>query len=123
MAAGGKTFDHEGEIEQTRFTTETLGSVSGGTDNGNYYGSTLIADDPGIVKGTFYQKQTGRIAVGYKFGDRLRLGMTANLIHSLTDRGLTNNDNTGTSDYFVLAGTPNFVDLRPVNGVYPVNPG
>jgi TonB-linked SusC/RagA family outer membrane protein len=123
MAAGGRTFDHEDEIEQTPLVRETLGSVSGGTDNGNYYGSTLIADDPGIVKGTFYQKQTGRIAVGYKFGDRLRLGMTANVVHSLTDRGLTNNDNTGTSDYFVLAGTPSFVDLRPVNGVYPVNPG
>ncbi|HEX3481867.1 MAG TPA: carboxypeptidase regulatory-like domain-containing protein [Kofleriaceae bacterium] len=123
MAAGGRTFDHEDEIEQTPFVRETLGSASGGTDNGNYYGSTLIADDPGVVKGTFYQKQTGRIAVGYKFGDRVRVGITANLIHSLTDRGLTNNDNTGTSDYFVLAGTPNFVDLRPVNGVYPVNPG
>jgi TonB-linked SusC/RagA family outer membrane protein len=123
MAAGGKTFDHEDEIEQTPFMTETLGSLSGGTENGNYYGSTLIADDPGVIKGTLYQKQTGRISVGYKFGDRVRLGITANLIHSLTDRGLTNNDNTGTSDYFVLAGTPSFVDLRPVNGVYPVNPG
>jgi TonB-linked SusC/RagA family outer membrane protein len=123
MAAGDKRFDHEDEIEQTPFMRETLGSVSGGTDNGNYYGSALIADEPGVVKGTYYQKQTGRIAVGYKFGDRVRLAITANLIHSLTDRGLTNNDNTGTSNYFVLAGTPNFVDLRPVNGVYPSNPG
>jgi len=26
------------------------------------------------------------------------------------------------SDYIVLASTPNFVNLKPVNGVYPVNP-
>ncbi|HEX8107012.1 MAG TPA: carboxypeptidase regulatory-like domain-containing protein [Kofleriaceae bacterium] len=123
MAAGGKTFDHEAEIEQTALAMETLGSASGGTENGNYYGSLLIADDPGVVKGTFYQKQTGRIALGYKFGDRVRFGVTANLIHSLTDRGLTNNDNTGTSNWVVLSSTPNFVDLRPVNGIYPSNPG
>jgi TonB-linked SusC/RagA family outer membrane protein len=123
MAAGGKTFDHEAEMEQTPVAAETLGSVSGGTENGNYYGSVLIADDPGVVKGTFYQKQTGRIAVGYKFGDRVRLGITANLIHSLSDRGLTNNDNTGTSNFVALSGTPNFIDLRPVNDLYPVNPG
>ncbi|TMQ24731.1 MAG: SusC/RagA family TonB-linked outer membrane protein [Deltaproteobacteria bacterium] len=121
-AAGGKTFNHEAEITRTPFLMETLGSVSGGTENGNYYGSALIADNPGVVQGTFYQKQTGRIAVGYRFGERVRLGVTANLIHSLSDRGLTNNDNTGTSNYVVLSGTPNFVDLQPKNGIYPVNP-
>jgi hypothetical protein len=61
------------------------------------------------------------MAVGYKFGDRVKLGLTANLLHSDSDRGLTNNDNTGTSDYFVLSATPNFIDLRPQNGVYPSN--
>jgi TonB-linked SusC/RagA family outer membrane protein len=123
MEANGRTFDREAEIEQTPFQFETLGSVSGGTDNGNYFGSVLIADNPGVLKGTFYRKQTGRIAVGYKFGDRVRLGVTANLIHSVSDRGLTNNDNTGTSMFVVLSGTPNFLDLRPVDGVYPQNPG
>jgi TonB-dependent SusC/RagA subfamily outer membrane receptor len=121
-ATGGKVFNHESEIEQTPFSFETLGSVSGGTENGNYFGSTLISDTPGVVKGTFYQKQTGRIAVGYRFGDRVRLGVTANLIHSLSDRGLTNNDNAGVSNYVVLSATPNFFDLQPKGGVYPVNP-
>jgi TonB-linked SusC/RagA family outer membrane protein len=123
MDAGGKTYDREGEIEQTPFQMETLGSVSGGTDTGNYFGSVLISDDPGVLKGTFYRKQTGRVAVGYKFGDRVRLGVTANLIHSLSDRGLTNNDNTGTSMFVVLSGTPNFLNLQPTDGVYPRNPG
>ncbi|MEO8553750.1 MAG: TonB-dependent receptor, partial [Kofleriaceae bacterium] len=121
-AAGGKTWDHEKEIEQTPFLRETLASVSGGNDKGNYYGSMLLRDEPGVVIGTFYEKQSGRVAVGYKLGDKFHLGFTANLIHSLSDRGLSNNDNTGTSNYVVLSGTPNFVDLTPKNGIYPVNP-
>ncbi len=120
--ANGRTFDHEAEIERTAFTRETIASASGGNDKGNYYGSMLVRDEPGVMIGTFYQKQTGRIAVGYRLADRLQLGFTANLIHSKSDRGLTNNDNTGTSTYVVLSGTPNFVDLREHNGVFPVNP-
>jgi TonB-linked SusC/RagA family outer membrane protein len=122
MDASGKTYDHEAELVRTPVAMETIASLSGGTDRGNYYGSALVADDPGVVKGTFYQKQTGRLSLGYKFGDHVRLGATANLIHSLSDRGLTNNDNAGVSNYVVLSGTPNFVKLDPTNGVYPVNP-
>lgn len=121
-AANGKVYDHEGEIERTPVASETLGSVSGGTENGNYFGSVLVADDPGVVKGTFYQKQTGRFAIGYKFGDRVRLGITANLIHSTSDRGLTNNDNAGVSNFVALSSTPSFLNLKPVNGVFPANP-
>jgi TonB-linked SusC/RagA family outer membrane protein len=121
-AAGGKSFDHEAEIERVAFQRETLGSVSGGSENANYYGSALVTDNPGVVDGTFYQKQSGRISIGYKFSDRVRVGVSANLIHSLSDRGLTNNDNTGSSLYVVLSTTPSFVDLRPKNGIYPANP-
>jgi TonB-linked SusC/RagA family outer membrane protein len=121
-AANGKTYDHEAELVRTPFAMETIGSLSGGTEKGNYYGSVLVRDDPGVVIGTFYQKQSGRLAVGYKLGDRARLGLTANLIHSTSDRGLTNNDNTGTSNYVVLSSLPSFVDLQPKNGVYPSNP-
>jgi TonB-linked SusC/RagA family outer membrane protein len=120
-AAGGRTFDHEAEITRTAFARETLASASGGIDKGNYYGSVLVRDEPGVVIGTFYEKQTGRVAVGYKLGKRLQLGLTANLMHSKSDRGLTNNDNTNTSYYVALSGTPNFVDFNPQNGVYPAN--
>ncbi|MGN6107307.1 MAG: SusC/RagA family TonB-linked outer membrane protein [Kofleriaceae bacterium] len=120
--AGGRTFDHEDEITRTPISWETLASASGGTDKANYYGSMLVRDDPGIVIGTFYEKQSGRLSLGYKLGDRLRLGLTANLLHSTSDRGLTNNDNSGTSYYVVLSGTPNFVNFNPRNGIYPANP-
>ncbi|HET9623165.1 MAG TPA: carboxypeptidase regulatory-like domain-containing protein [Kofleriaceae bacterium] len=121
--AKGKTYDHEKEIERVPFLRETLASVSGGNDKGNYFGSLSVTDEPGIVIGTFLQKQTGRVAVQTKLlDDRVHLGFTANIIHSLTDRGLTNNDNNGVSDFIVVGGTPNFVNLKPVNGVYPSNP-
>lgn len=120
--SGGRTYDHEAEITRTPIARETLASASGGTEKGNYYGSVLVRDEPGVVIGTFYEKQTGRIAVGYKFGDRVRVGATANIMHSKSDRGLSNNDNTGTSNYVVLSGTPNFINLQPQNGLYPSNP-
>lgn len=122
MASNGQTFDHEAEITRTTFQRETLASASGGNDKGNYYGSILVRDEPGVVRGTFYEKQSGRLAIGYKLGDRVRLGVTANLIHSLSDRGLTNNDNSNTSYYIVLSGTPSFVDLRSRGGIFPANP-
>jgi TonB-linked SusC/RagA family outer membrane protein len=121
--AKGKTWDHEKEIERNAFQRETLASVSGGNDKGNYLGSILVADDPGVIIGTFLKKETGRIAVTTKLlDDHVRIGFTANIIHSLTDRGLTNNDNNGVSDFIVISATPNFVNLNPVNGVYPANP-
>lgn len=121
-AAGGKTYDHEAEITRTPIAYETIASASGGTERGNYYGSLLMRDEPGVVIGTFYEKQSGRIAVGYKFGDRVSLGFTTNVMHTKSDRGLTNNDNSGTSNYVVLSGTPSFINLNPVDGVYPTNP-
>jgi TonB-dependent starch-binding outer membrane protein SusC len=119
----GETFDHEKELSQTSVAYETIASAAGGTDKGNYSGSVLIRDEPGVVKGTFYEKQSGRLAVGYNFSKKLALTLTSNLIHSLSDRGLTNNDNTGTSLYVALSSTPSFLDLRQnADGTYPVNP-
>jgi TonB-linked SusC/RagA family outer membrane protein len=122
MDSGGATFDHEGAMAQSPLATETIASASGGNDNTGYYGSILVKDEPGVVRGTFYEKQAGRIALSYHLFDRVRLAVTANLIHTTSDRGLTNNDNTNTSNYMVLSGTPSFVDLRAVDGVFPSNP-
>jgi TonB-linked SusC/RagA family outer membrane protein len=121
VAAGGKTYDHEAEITRVPLLTETSANLSGGTENGSYFASMLITDQPGVEIGTFYKKQSGRIGVGYRFFDRLNIGVTANVIHSLTDRGLSNNDNTGVSPYFVFSVTPNFIDLNAKNGIYPPN--
>ena len=41
------------------------------------------------------------------------VSLSSNFIHSNTQRGISNNDNTFTTPYFVLGGTPTFYDLRP----------
>jgi TonB-dependent SusC/RagA subfamily outer membrane receptor len=119
----GQTFDHEGELSQVKLAEETIVSAGGGDERGNYFGSVLVRDEPGVIIGTGYSKQSGRIGVGWDFGKRLRVAMTANLLHSSADRGLFNNDNTGTSMYVVLSSTPSFFDLhKGANGFYPANP-
>ena len=121
--AGGQTFDHEAAFSRTPLLRETIASASGGTNNGRYYGSVLIKDEPGVVVGSFYEKQAGKLNLSYDFGDRVTLGLAGNFVHSLSDRGLTNNDNSGTSYYLALSGTPSFVNLEQMdNGLYPNNP-
>src|SRR2546427_12214310 len=53
---------------------------------------------------------------------RSKVSINLNAIHSLTNRGISNNDNTGTSTYLGYPTTPSFLDLRPANRVYPGNP-
>ncbi len=122
MDSGGATYDHEAAISQSPLAVETIASASGGSDRAGYYGSVLVKDEPGVVRGTFYEKQSGRLALSYNLFDRIRLGVTANIIHTLSDRGLTNNDNTNTSTFMVLSGTPSFINLGATDGVFPANP-
>src|SRR5262249_59965844 len=108
----GQTFDNEGELSQIKPAEETIVSAAGGDEKGNYFGSVLVRDEPGVVIGTGYSKQSGRIGVGWDFGKRLKVAMTGNLLHSSSDRGLFNNDNTGTSMYVALSSPPSFFDRR-----------
>jgi TonB-dependent starch-binding outer membrane protein SusC len=114
--------DHEKELTRTALASETIVSASGGNNQGTYYGSVLMRDEPGVVTGTFYEKQTGRIGAGFDFG-RVKVNLNGTVIHSLSDRGLTNNDNNGVSYYVALSSTPSFIDLRRgADGLFPANP-
>jgi TonB-linked SusC/RagA family outer membrane protein len=118
----GETYDHEAALTRTPIAYETIASASGGTDTTTYAGSVLVRDEPGVVTGTFAAKQSGRLSLGYKLG-KLKLNASTNLLHSTSDRGLTNNDNTGTSLYVALSSTPSFLDLsRRSDGTFPINP-
>ncbi|HEX8697716.1 MAG TPA: SusC/RagA family TonB-linked outer membrane protein [Myxococcaceae bacterium] len=120
----GKRFDHEAQLAGKRTpSTETVASVSGAIGDTRYFGSALIKDDNGIIGRTGYEKQSFRLNLGQKFGERVDVNASANLVHSLSDRGLTNNDNAGLTYHMVLPSVPNFYDLRPdANGNYPENP-
>jgi len=122
-AGGCPAFDFEQEIYgQQSLSFETDGSVSGGTDQTSYFVSGLVKRDGGIARNTGYDKQSLRANLDQLLGSRFHLAVSTQLIHSLADRGISNNDNTGTSTYLVLPFTPSFFDLRPVGGEYPSNP-
>lgn len=122
--AGSGYFDHEAQLAGRRdLSTETVASVSGATGDTRYYGSALIKNDEGIIANTGYEKQSFRLNVGQKLGELVDVNASANIVHSLGQRGLTNNDNTSITYYMALPGTPSFFDLRPNDkGEYPANP-
>ena len=128
----GRTFDAEKEVFGHRpFSYETNANVSGGTENTRYYVSALVKDDGGIATNTGYKKQSLRSNIDQDLGGGFQLAVNVNGVHSLSRRGLTNNDNSGTSPFLVFPFTPSFVDLLPTSGVssdsllpsdFPVNP-
>ncbi|MEX2583164.1 MAG: SusC/RagA family TonB-linked outer membrane protein [Gemmatimonadota bacterium] len=103
--------------------SETVLSVNGGNEDTRYYLSGLLLNEPGIIDNTGYEKQSLRLNLDQRLGDRINVGVNASMIHSVASRGLSNNDNTGRSYYVALSSTPSFVDLRPAqDGTYPINP-
>ena len=110
----GRTFDAEKEIFGHKpFSYETNASVSGGTENTKYYVSALVKDDGGIATNTGYRKQAIRSNLDQELGGGFQLSVNMSGTHSLSKRGVSNNDNTGTSPFLVFPFSPNFVDLRP----------
>ncbi len=102
---------------------ESLVSVSGGTDDTRYFLSAGWKDDSGIIRNTGFERQSIRLNLDQTFSDRLRGGLTTNLVRSKAQRGLTNNDNSGTSFFMVFPFTPNFVNLeKQADGTFPLNP-
>ncbi len=126
----GRTFDFEDELYgRHALSTETDASVSGGTDQTKYYISGLVKNEPGIATNTGYKKQSMRVNVDQELSSWIHLSANTNVIHSNSKRGLSNNDNSGTSPYLVFPFTPNFVDLQPaqvgdslVPSDFPLNP-
>jgi len=122
--AAGKLYDYEKEMfGETGFTTNSVVSVSGGTDKTSFYFSGAYKKEEGIVKRTGYSNASFRLNVDHKITDNVKIGISTNYINSSSDRGLTGNDNAGVSFGIALSSTPQFAELHPdANGVYPKNP-
>jgi TonB-linked SusC/RagA family outer membrane protein len=117
-AANGQVFDNEDFLYgRNDLSYETNASVSGGTEQTRYFVSGLIKNDEGIAINTGYKKQSLRVNLDQGLADWLQLSANTNVTHSLSRRGLSNNDNSGTSTYMVLSGTPSFMDLRAPDSI------
>jgi len=119
----GKRVDYEDLLYGRQgLSTETEGSVTGGTEQTRYFISGLVNNDKGIALNSGYKKQGLRVNLDQTLSSRVNLSVSTNLIHSQAERALSNNDNSGTSPGLVLPFTPSFFDPRAQNGIYPVNP-
>ena len=108
----GRTFDFEKELYGKKgLSYETNASVSGGSENTKYYLSALVKRDAGIATNTGYDKQALRSNLTQELGNGVQVQVNLSGTHSISDRGISNNDNSGTSPFLVFPFTPNFVDL------------
>ena len=121
-SCGGYCDTQEQIFGKNPLSYETSLSVRGGTDQTRYFASGLLHRDGGIVENTGYSKQSLRLNLSQLIGSKLTLDLNTNLAHSLTERGISNNDNVNATPYFVLGQVPSFFDFRPKNGVYPESP-
>jgi TonB-linked SusC/RagA family outer membrane protein len=125
-AASNKCHDYEEELYGSNgdMSYQTVASLRGASGSGtNYYISGLVQHDNGLGFNDFYNKQSLRINLGQQFGSRLNVRAQTELIHSLTQRGVFGNDNTGINPYTTFSATPSFIDLQKQgDGSYPKNP-
>jgi TonB-dependent starch-binding outer membrane protein SusC len=121
-AAPVKCHDYMSELYgEHPFNYQTIGSLRGATNQGtNYFVSGLVQHDGGLVLNDFYNKQSLRINLGQKVGSKLNIRANTEVIHSLTQRGISGNDNTGISPIDNFSNTPSFHDLqKQADGTYP----
>ena len=114
----GRSFSFEDQLfGQKPLSYETNASVSGGTENTRYYISGLVKNDGGIALNTGYKKQALRSNLDQELGSGVQIQVNLDGTHSLSRRGLSNNDNSSTSPFMILSATPSFIDLLPAGGI------
>ncbi len=121
----GRVTDWEEEIYgETALLSNSQISVSGGTENTNYFVSAGMQKEDGIIKNTDFERYSIRANVEQKIGSKITLNLNSNYIKSENNRGFTGNqNNTGGSLGYAMAYTPSYANLFPDElGNYPDNP-
>lgn len=103
---------------------QTNGSVTAGNDRTSLFASGTLQRENGLAPSTGAQLMAGRFNVDQTITPRLRASVNANVTRNLLRRGISNNDNTGTSPIYNFAYTPSLIDLnqRDASGLYVRNP-
>ena len=122
--ASGQLHNYEDELYGNNgMLYNTRISASGGSEKTKFFVGGTFKDEEGIVKNTGYEKKAVRLNVDHQINDWLDIAFSTNYIHSSSDRGFFNNDNSGTTMGVSFSATPGFAQLFPDDkGNYPSNP-
>ena len=104
---------------------ETGASIRGGSQNTSYFASGSAKHDGGLAVNTGYSKQSLRLNLDQQMGAALNLRGSSEILHTLTERGISGNDNNNIAPYTIIGATPTYFDYRkhdPVTGQLVVNP-
>lgn len=119
--AANKLYDYEKEVYGEKgLLRNTNFTASGGNDKTTFHLSLGTKKEEGIVKNTGFSNSNIRLNLNHRVSERLRFGLSSTYMNTSTDRGLFNNDNSGTTVGAGVLGIPFYVDLHPNNeGIYP----
>jgi len=114
-------YDLQEEIFETAYGSETNVSVSGGSDNSQYYASAGYLGNGGIIKNTDFKRATSRLRFDQRFNNVFKLSTGLSFTRS-TSAELPNggiNSAWGALTGFIFGN--NFINPQPdaVTGVYP----
>ena len=104
---------------------ETAASSRGGAQNTTYFVSGMVKHDAGLAVNTGYSKQSLRLNLNQVVGANLNLRASSELLHTLTERGISGNDNNNIAPYTIIGITPTYFDYRrrdPLTGARLKNP-
>jgi TonB-linked SusC/RagA family outer membrane protein len=92
---------------------ETDMSIRGGSNGTTYYVGGLAKRDNAIQRNSYYQKQSVSANLSQLLGTRVTFRSNNEFVHSLTDRGISGNDNNDiVSPGDIFASTPTWIDLQ-----------
>ena len=104
---------------------EAQASLRGGVSNATYFLAGSAKRDQGLMHNTGFDKQSLRANLTQQFGSRVILRGSSEILHTLTERGISGNDNATISPLAIFSATPTFFDFSrrdPATGDYVRNP-
>jgi TonB-linked SusC/RagA family outer membrane protein len=113
-SSGGACNDFESQFYGGNpLSYETNLSLRGGAGGTTFYVGGLAKRDNAIQRNSYYQKQSVTANLSQLLGTRLTFRSNNEFIHSLTDRGISGNDNQDiVSPGDIFSATPTFIDLQ-----------
>ena len=94
-------------------------SLRGGGDNTTYFASGMVKHDGGLAVNSGYTKQSLRLNLNQLLGSSVNVSSSSEILHTITERGISGNDNNNIAPYTIIGATPTWFDPRrrdPVTG-------